>query len=280
MDPSDSGKKKRRMSFSVHGGDTRKVTRDFAVKKKHRLNRFSRMGSALEVNVDCGLGAAEKCTGSEFRSALADAIERDVVVVRPLGSPVQMAEIHFSQSMMGEICEEENTLSRLQRQMDDVVKSLSLMKQRMKEQDLFLEDGRALAVRAFCDKVLCAFFHFAGVLDDRGRWLRSVAAEQFVKQHLGEFVLIQEFGGGGFFVSERVLRALRSLKVDSSSISARTCHSSSPVRVAIAAQELMQFKGDGDFHWLFQQIFKIGASEMRKNFDAGVGDNYNISFVV
>lgn len=63
------------MLFLVYGGDMRKVIRDFVVKKKYRFNWFLRMGSVLEVNVDCGLGVVEKCMGFEFWSVLVDVIE-------------------------------------------------------------------------------------------------------------------------------------------------------------------------------------------------------------
>jgi hypothetical protein len=255
------------------------------LKKRHTLTKFVRetAGTAGMAQKFLGTGTAQKFSSSQVRRVLAS-LGRENITVKALGSPKKdMPNESQSQSLLVELEMEDTELSRLvestkilmeeskvrNEEIDSMKKKLDQILVENHHTQLFLEDGYEVAVRAFLDKVLETFYEVAGVrgtTEEKATWLRSREAKFFCR---GQFIPFKEFGSGGLYMDLRVLKCLRRARRESSELSATTCHSSKPIKVAIGLQQLDQFKNSEDFSWLFHQIFKIAASDMKKQYDAG-----------
>jgi hypothetical protein len=217
-----------------------------------------------------------------------------------LGSPKKdMQTESQSQSLLVELEMEDTKLSRLVESNSRLIESTMILMEELKVRkeeidsmkkkldqvlvenhhiQLFLEDGYELAVRAFLDKVLETFYQAAevrGTIEEKATWLRSRDAEFLCR---GQFIPIKEFGSAGLHMDLRVLKCLRRAKRESSDLSAATCHTSKPIKVAIGLEQLDQFKNNEAFSWLFHQIFKIAVSDMKKQYDAGERKSFCTSF--
>jgi hypothetical protein len=246
-------------------------------------------------------GTAEIFSSSQVRRVLAS-LDKENIIVMALGSPKKdMQTESQSQSLLVELEMEDTKLSRLVESNSRLIESTMILMEELKVRkeeidsmkkkldqvlvenhhiQLFLEDGYELAVRAFLDKVLETFYQAAevrGTIEEKATWLRSRDAEFLCR---GQFIPIKEFGSAGLHMDLRVLKCLRRAKRESSDLSAATCHTSKPIKVAIGLEQLDQFKNNEAFSWLFHQIFKIAASDMKKQYDAGERKSFCTSFTV
>jgi methylphosphotriester-DNA--protein-cysteine methyltransferase len=62
---------------------------------------------------------------------------------------------------------------------------------------------------------------------------------------------------------------LKDVKLSSSMISQRSVHSSKPIRVAMVLRDLESFKGNFDYHWLFQKTLGMTPDAMVTKWHSG-----------
>lgn len=172
-----------------------------------------------------------------------------------------------------------NEIRRLDHENNDLRKKVSTLTKKAGYVDLFMEDSQELAIRAFLDYVFQKFYKVAKVNTQRRYWLISTQALTFVQQHKNEHLVFKEFNSH-VVINTTLLQRLQLAKCISFDMSSATCHSSSPVKVAIAFQELHQFKKNQDLRTMFKEIFGMDLGDMVYNYDHGKRKKFVTTFTL
>ncbi|KAG0598162.1 hypothetical protein M758_12G051400 [Ceratodon purpureus] len=248
---------------------------DIPPSKKHLVAKFA---NAMEV------GTVHLATSRHVKTLMGTGVAKKV---RPLGEVLNELPDNCSpQSLLVEVNSSQNDLSELMKevasmkaQMKTTETQMKTMEAHMKtmeatlakqklinaSQKLMNADLYEVSIRAFVDKVLEAFYKAAGKGNSDPRvqasWLRTEEAKSFCQDPKGK--VVKAFG----FQEKpnlKILKLMRRLREVSVAISISSAHSSSPIMVAYALEDVTGLKDSLVVRKLFQMCFNMSSTTMIK----------------
>ena len=246
---------------------------DIPPSKKHLVARFA---NAMEV------GTVHLATTRHVKTLMGTGVAKKV---RPLGEVLgQLPENCSPQSLLVEVNSSQNDLSELIKEVASVKQQMKTMEAQMKtmeaqnqdlhqycarqklinaSQKLMNADLYEVSIRAFVDKVLEAFYKAAGKgnFDPRvqASWLRSEDAKSFCQDPKGKVVKVFGFQEKPDL---KILKLMRRLREVSVGVSIGSAHSSSPITVAYALEDVTGLKDSLVVRKFFQMCFKMNSTTM------------------